>query len=125
MNELLYNSNRDEQLDIEESENTLQALMKYKGYSFGFSGHSSDFITTLNNLSSDLKIAQGVFIKFVINENIQSSALENVMATIHKFIPKTTTLLFDTDINNNVDTDKFEFQILITGINKKVIKSIL
>ncbi|MFA6852311.1 MAG: hypothetical protein WC149_01745 [Arcobacteraceae bacterium] len=118
INELLYNSNRDEQLNIEENENTLQALMKYKGYYFGFSGHSSDFIDTLENLTSKFKAPQGIFIKFVINQNIDASALENVMETIHKFIPQTTTLVFDTDINNTINLDEFQFQILLTGIQE-------
>ncbi|MGD9553422.1 MAG: hypothetical protein AB7D96_06115 [Arcobacteraceae bacterium] len=116
--ELLNCYNANEQINMKENENYLDKLMKYNGSSIGFSGHSNDFFTTLKNLSSDSKAAKGVFIKFIINDNIKVSALENIMVTIQNFISKKPTLVFDTDINNNILCNEFQFQILITGIKR-------
>lgn len=116
MHELLNKSGNTSQSTIVQNNDTLQEIMKYEGYSIGFSGSSNQIEKFLKDFSKELKKAKGIYLKFIYSENITASTINTIMEDINFCIAEHTTIIMETEINENTCSSEFHFQILLTGL---------
>uniref|UniRef100_UPI00404712F1 hypothetical protein n=1 Tax=Aliarcobacter sp. TaxID=2321116 RepID=UPI00404712F1 len=100
----------------------LQKMMDYKGYSLGYTGFSSKFKNTLENLKKQLNEAKRVYLKFFVNENIEALVIGDAFKELNSYMSDNVDLLIETDIDNTLSPKSYKFQILITGLSSTILK---
>jgi len=95
----------------------LQDIMKYEGYSRGFSGSLNQIKKFLKGCSTELKKAKGLYLQFICSESITASTLGTIMEDINYCLTNNTTIIMETSINENICSG--EYQILLTGLEKE------
>lgn len=118
MQELLNKSGNTNQSTIAQDNDTLQEIMNYEGYAIGFSGSSNQIEKTLKDFSKELKKAQGLYIKFICSDSILASAIGTIMEDINSCLTGNTTIIMETEINNSIKSNDYQFQILLTGLER-------
>ena len=86
MRKLLNKSNDSENIDNTINNDDINTIMSNKGYCIGFNGYSKDFNTTLKSLNNALNEAQGLYIKFIINDKITMSSIGDVMEQLNNYL---------------------------------------
>lgn len=116
MQELLNKSGNTNQSTIAQDNDTLQEIMNYEGYSIGFSGSSNQKEKFFKDCTTELKKAKGLYIKFICSESITASTINTIMEDINFCIAEHTTIIMETEINGNICSSEYHFQILLTGL---------
>ncbi len=92
--------------------------VNYKNCSIEFNGNSEDIAEKLKKSKIHLANAKEVYIKLIVNENITMHGVDDIIEQINNSIGKNTNITFATDINNSIDINKYEYQIIITGLEE-------
>jgi cell division GTPase FtsZ len=95
---------------------TIQEAMDIEGYSVGFSGSSNQIEKVLKEFSNELQKAKGIYLKFIVNENLEDSTIGTVMEDINQAIAENISIIMETNIDNSISPSEYRFQILLTGL---------
>jgi len=103
-------------------------VMRKQGYMIGYYGSVKpvDLVTEIKGkLGEYLQQAKGMFVTYYVNEASSMSIFFNknkgitVIEEIEALCNKNTDTIFDIQYDNSLALDVFEYEVLLSGVNKK------
>ena len=102
-------------------------VMRKQGYMIGYYGSVKpvDLVTDIKGkLGENLQQAKGMFVTYYINEDASLSMFFGkdkgitIMEEIEALCNKNADTIFDIQYDNSLALDVFEYEVLLSGINK-------
>jgi cell division GTPase FtsZ len=95
----------------------LNQIIRYDGYSIGFSGNYESFDKILQNFNQYVTNAKGIYIQFILHKETSLFEVSKSVEIINNLSNENVDLLFSTQYHN-IENDNSHFQILVTDIKK-------